>query len=70
VINLNLTAHHKRLKRAFSFHEIKDLSIDCVLEGTMCNVISDCDISPAVFAIHNGPMFLTFTQYQMSSINR
>ena len=34
------------------------LKEQCVLEGTMCNVISDSQISPAVFLIQNGPFYI------------
>lgn len=55
---LNLQEHSLALKKAFSMHDKKDFTIDCVLEGTMCSVFSDCQKSPAVFLIQNGPFHL------------
>lgn len=55
---LNTQEHNSALKKAFSMHEKKDFTIDCVLEGTMCNVMADCQKSPNVFLIQNGPFHL------------
>lgn len=55
---LNLKENHDALKNAFSLHDRKDFTIDCVLENTMCNVLADCHKSPTVFLIQNGPFHL------------
>lgn len=56
--NLNLPLYKKTLQETFSLHDKRDLTIDCVLEGTMCNVIADCEISPSVFLIQNGTFYI------------
>jgi GNAT superfamily N-acetyltransferase len=56
--HLNLETSKVALKQVFSLHSRKDLTIDCILEGTMCNVTADCQISPAVFLIQNGPFHI------------
>jgi GNAT superfamily N-acetyltransferase len=58
VQNLNLDTNKETLKQAFSLHLKKDFTIDCILEGTMCNVKADCQISPAIFLIQNGPFYI------------
>jgi GNAT superfamily N-acetyltransferase len=58
VKSLNLESSKAALVQAFSLHDKKDFTIDCVLEGTMCNVKADCQISPAVFLIQNGPFHI------------
>ncbi|PKG80663.1 hypothetical protein CXF85_21320 [Colwellia sp. 75C3] len=55
---LNLIEYRETLKKAFYLHDKRDLTIDCVLEGTMCHVITDCLDSPAVFLIKNGPFHI------------
>lgn len=56
--SLNLKSNKVAIKQAFSLHDKKDFTIDCVLEGSMCDVKSDCQISPAVFLIQNGPFHI------------
>ena len=58
VQNLNLRSYESTLKQVFSSHDKKDFTINCVLEGTMCDVISDCQISPSIFLIKNGPFHI------------
>lgn len=56
--NLNLQLNKNTLQQVFSLHDKRDLTIDCVLEGTMCNVTVDCHTSPEVFLIQNGPFYI------------
>ena len=56
--NLNLQLNKNTLQQVFSLHDKRDLTIDCVLEGTMCDVIVDCHKSPKVFLIKNGPFHI------------
>jgi len=58
VHNLDLQFHQQLLQKVFSFHEKRDFTIECVLEGTMCKVIADCKTSPAIFLIQNGPFYI------------
>ena len=54
--NLNLQANKEALKHVFSYYEKRDLTIDCILEGTMCSVTVDNEQSPSVFLIQNGSL--------------
>lgn len=55
---LDVDLHKIAIEKAFNLHDKKDLSIDCVLEGSMCTLFADCLISPAVFLIQNGPFHI------------
>lgn len=56
--SIDLQTHKNTLHKIFSLHDKRDLTIDCVLEGTMCNVIADDQTSPSVFLIQNGSFYI------------
>ena len=58
MLKINLHTHKDTLKKALALHDRKDLTIDCVLEGTMCNVYANSLKSPEVFLIKNGPFHI------------
>ena len=64
--NLNLKLHKNILEQVFFLHDKRDFTIECVLEGTMCKVISDCQISPSVFLIKNGSFYILGGDFENS----
>lgn len=51
---LDLSHYQAVLHKTFSDYPRRDFSIQCILEGTMCQVISDHLTHPDVFLIKNG----------------
>jgi GNAT superfamily N-acetyltransferase len=67
---ISLLENRKVLKEVFASYDKKDFTIDCVIEGTMCKVFSNCPNYPTVFLIKNGPFYILGGDYNHPDVEK